>query len=83
MVNEIAKIVTEKDKESISDIFLRQKNKTETEAKRFTDTDKNDLRVLFNLWAKYMPKHKQNWGCGGCRQLVNNFWYKVNQVYNN
>tara|TARA_R110000796_G_scaffold185127_1_gene301695 strand:+ start:1300 stop:1536 length:237 start_codon:yes stop_codon:yes gene_type:complete len=75
MVDEISKIVTEKDKESISDIFLRRENEIEI--------PKEDLKVLFNLWSKYMPRHKQNWGCGGCRQLVNNFWYKVNQVYNN
>mgnify|MGYP003115929862 CR=1 FL=1 len=75
VVDEISKLVTEKDKEIISDIFLGRNSEAET--------PKEDLKVLFNLWVKYMPRYKQNWGCGSCRNLVNNFWYKVNETYNN
>lgn len=61
------------DKDTLKNIFLNRSSQVETQ--------NSEISLLFALWHKYIPNHKQSPRCGACRSAVWAFWYKVNETY--
>ena len=69
-IQEIAKTVAKTDRE----LIIKSVAENTEYIANFSQHKGDSIQIMYSLWHKYFPTHKQDINCSSCRNAVVKFW---------